>query len=97
MVSVIFVMTQIVFCSSVIVQIMSEVTMFISPFLTNYISILRVYGTGVNDVVRFFLLVIHFQTNYRTTTPVMYTRGHRGRDCMVVGFSTTYAISAYHH
>ena len=23
-------------------------------------------------------------------------RGHRGRDRMVVGFSTTYAISAYH-
>ena len=22
---------------------------------------------------------------------------HRGRDCMVVGFTTTYAISAYHH
>jgi len=24
-------------------------------------------------------------------------RGHRGRDHMVVGFSTTYAISAYRH
>jgi hypothetical protein len=24
-------------------------------------------------------------------------RGHRGRDRMVVGFTTTYAISAYHH
>jgi hypothetical protein len=24
-------------------------------------------------------------------------RGRRGRDCMVVGFTTTYAISAYHH
>ena len=24
-------------------------------------------------------------------------RGCRGRDCMVVGFTTTYAISAYHH
>jgi len=23
--------------------------------------------------------------------------GHRGRDCMVVGFITTYAISAYYH
>jgi hypothetical protein len=26
-----------------------------------------------------------------------YTRGRRGRDCMVVGFITIYAISAYHH
>ena len=25
------------------------------------------------------------------------TRGRRGRDRMVVGFITTYAISAYHH
>jgi hypothetical protein len=24
-------------------------------------------------------------------------RGRRGRDLMVVGFTTTYAISAYHH
>jgi len=24
-------------------------------------------------------------------------RGHRGRDRMVVGFTTTYAISTYHH
>jgi len=24
-------------------------------------------------------------------------RGHRGRDRMIVGFTTTYAISAYHH
>jgi hypothetical protein len=23
--------------------------------------------------------------------------GHRGRDCMVVGFNITYAITAYHH
>ena len=25
------------------------------------------------------------------------TRGRRGRDRMVVGFTTTYAISVYHH
>jgi hypothetical protein len=24
-------------------------------------------------------------------------RGHHGRDCMVVGFTTTCAISTYHH
>jgi hypothetical protein len=23
--------------------------------------------------------------------------GHRGRDRMVVGYTTTYAVSAYHH
>jgi hypothetical protein len=26
-----------------------------------------------------------------------YTKGHHGHDRMVVGFITTYAISAYHH
>jgi len=25
------------------------------------------------------------------------TRGHHGHDHMIVGFTTTYAISAYHH
>jgi hypothetical protein len=25
------------------------------------------------------------------------TRGRRGRDRIIVGFTTTYAISAYHH
>ena len=30
-------------------------------------------------------------------TLIMQQRGHRGRDRMVVGFITTYAISAYHH
>jgi hypothetical protein len=25
------------------------------------------------------------------------SRGHRGHECMVVGFTTTFAISAYHH
>jgi hypothetical protein len=29
--------------------------------------------------------------------PTYLQRGHRGRDHMVVGFTTTYAISAYHH
>ena len=28
---------------------------------------------------------------------LMFTLGRRGRDRMVVGFTTTYAISAYHY
>ena len=28
---------------------------------------------------------------------VLFCRDHHGRDCMVVGFTTTCAISAYHH
>ena len=26
-----------------------------------------------------------------------FVKGGRGRDCMVLGFTTIYAISAYHH
>jgi len=33
--------------------------------------------------------------NYMLTTVYMW--GHRGRDHMVVGFTTTCVISAYHH
>ena len=31
------------------------------------------------------------------TDEYMWHRGRRGRDRMVVGFITTYAISTYHH
>jgi hypothetical protein len=35
-----------------------------------------------------------WNTNYRE---IILDKGPRGRDRMVVGFTTTYAISAYHH
>jgi hypothetical protein len=28
---------------------------------------------------------------------LIYLRGHRGRDRIVVGFTSTYTISTYHH
>jgi len=31
------------------------------------------------------------------TSPLIKIRGRRGRDCMVVGFTTNYAISVHHH
>jgi hypothetical protein len=36
---------------------------------------------------------------YMSTLLLIYirTKGHRGRERMVVGFTTTCAISAYHH
>ena len=41
----------------------------------------------------------HFYNNTVDAIPltVQYTRDRRGRDRMVVGFTTTYAISVYHH
>jgi hypothetical protein len=46
-------------------------------------SVLLVKETGVTDK-------LHPCFNIKT-------RGRRGRDRMVVGFTPTYAISAYHH
>jgi uncharacterized membrane protein YcgQ (UPF0703/DUF1980 family) len=40
----------------------------------------------------FFILLF-----IQTYTVSINIRGHRGHDHMVVGFTTTYAISAYHH
>jgi hypothetical protein len=34
---------------------------------------------------------------YTCVLSSIYLRGHLGRDRMVVGFTTTYAFSAYHH
>ena len=43
-----------------------------------------------------------FSSNMKTTTETRYLNmpkewGHRGRDSIVVGFTTTYVISVYHH
>ena len=38
--------------------------------------------------------IIYFISNNKVT---FYPWGHRGRDRMVVGFTTTYAINTYHH
>ena len=40
-----------------------------------------------------FLLLVYTLILFRHP----HTRSHRGHDRMVVGFTTTYAISAYHH
>ena len=38
-----------------------------------------------------------YSSCYNTTNVIKKYRGYRGRDRMVVGFTTTYATSAYHH
>ena len=43
---------------------------------------------------------IHFWLAVRLSLTLVYPsniRGHRGHDCMEIGFTTTYAISAYNH
>jgi len=46
-----------------------------------------------------FILNWEEDTNIKTKSNYnyLYFRGHHGRDRMVVGFTTTCAISAYHH
>jgi hypothetical protein len=44
-------------------------------------------------LIKFSTLVVD---TYEIST-CQSTRGHRGHDCKVVGFTTTHAISTYHH
>ena len=45
-----------------------------------------------------FLWIVHFWLLLRySLTFIFYLRGRRWRNRMVVGFTTTYAIRAYHH
>ena len=41
--------------------------------------------------------ILNEKINISYTPQPNYYRGRRGRDRMVVGFTTTCAISAYHH
>ena len=38
-----------------------------------------------------------YKTDYLVFIFLRHNEGHCGRDRMVVGFTTIYAISAYHH
>jgi hypothetical protein len=46
-----------------------------------------------HTLIKFSTLVVD---TYEIST-CQSTRGHRGHDCKVVGFTTTHAISTYHH
>jgi hypothetical protein len=50
------------------------------------------FGNGFGLV---WLYGIYFMFNLYVVFVIEFG-GHRGRDCMVVSFTTTYAISAYH-
>ena len=58
--------------------------------------VLSLYMTGVRfgagDILPLLLVIIVV-----VVSNTYFTWGWRGRDRMVVGFTTTYAISAYHH
>ena len=53
----------------------------------------------INNITSQSSLLTQGYTDIKSQYPVSVTRwrGCCGRDCMVVGFTTTYAISDYHH
>jgi hypothetical protein len=61
----------------------------VSIFLRFYNFSIRCW-TCWESVVFCFPFIIHFNNLY-------LLKGRRGRDRVVVGFTTTYVISAYHH
>ena len=60
-------------------------------FLGNILSIMvkKITATGIYSQL-LLLHVVEFQS-------YLPSRGRHGRDRMVVGYTTTYVISAYHH
>ena len=73
-------------------------TVFILVFcnkLTKYVNIC----THRNQSVIFISVKLSKWIYALVSEPLfkLQNRGHRGRDYTVVGFKTTYAISAYHH
>ena len=64
-------------------------------FITKNISRSSEVSNGLFWVKLFlYYICIHFHIHFCIS---FYNWGRRGRDRMVVGFTTTYAISAYHH
>jgi hypothetical protein len=48
--------------------------------------------------VYYFQIIFFLESTDILLLQIVYDcGGHRGRDCLVIGFTTTYAISAYHH
>jgi len=62
--------------------------------------VLFVLRLGASDVpiwcLQSFLIIIWSFHSFQVAVVLLNSRGRRGRDHMVVGFTTTCAISAYH-
>ena len=57
---------------------------------------------GVRAKIDLAIMIVHQKSNHFTHWYTLqwthfFNRGRRGHEGMVVGFTTTYAISAYHH
>jgi hypothetical protein len=69
-------------------------------FLVGTISNVLVMEIGWTDVGSGGYILVssaHSNTSSVCSHLIVIARGCRCHDCMVVGFTTTFAISAYHH
>jgi len=67
-----------------------------------YYSVGTLQETNIFEEVGLFLVCIcyvvyMFKSRSGKTYHYYHNRSRRGRDHMVVGFTTTYALSTYHH
>ena len=81
---------------SKIILDLSNKTLFYYAFFYSKDSQSEYYTQCIKLVIQNFM-------NASPRSPLLYVtiffnlkRGHRGRDCLVVGFRTTYAINAHH-
>jgi hypothetical protein len=57
-------------------------------------ALFHFFKRSVRSQMTYFVLHVHCMQVIRNS---MCPRGHHGRDHMVVGFTTTYTINAFHH
>ena len=62
-------------------------------FSQNTFNIIRTNTISIDDIKTKCVIVLYMNFTFSTRL----SGGRRGRDRMVVDFTTTYAISAYHH
>ena len=72
-----------------------ELTTTMAPIFSNKILMKIIWS--FYDLNLFLVDIIYFTDNNRWCIKPIEHGGHCGHDCLVVGFITTYAISAYHH
>ena len=67
-------------------------------YIYNFVIVKKVFTILINflcEIVKIYYIAIHVPIHSVSVTNKY--GGHRGPDRIVVGFTTTYAISAYHH
>ena len=77
-------------------QTTAQITLYNGGNWQNYVS-KRYYSVSITYLYTWYWQNKNLMCFTYYDTFSISIKGHRGRDLMVVGFTTTYAISAYHH